>query len=48
MTVQAKSFHSNGHMILGFRPQSQKLESRHKTPSSNLAVKGLNHDRINS
>ena len=41
MTVQAESFHLNGH-IIGFRPQTQKLESPYKTPSSTLAVKGLN------
>ena len=38
--VQAESFHLNGH-IIGFRPQTQKLESPSKTPSSTLAVKGL-------
>ena len=38
--VQAESFHLNGH-ITGFRPQTQKLESPYKTPSSTLAVKGL-------
>ena len=38
--VQAESFHLNGHMI-GFRPQTQKLESPYKTPSNTLAVKGL-------
>ena len=31
----------NGY-IIGFRPQTQKLESPYKTPSSTLAVKGLN------
>ena len=31
----------NGH-IIGFRPQTQKLESPYKTPSITLAVKGLN------
>ena len=31
----------NGH-IIGFRPQTQKLESLYKTPSGTLAVKGLN------
>ena len=40
MTVQAESFHLNGH-IIGFRPQTQKLESPYKTPSNTLAVKGL-------
>ena len=45
MKVQAESFHLNGH-IIGFRPQTQKLESPYKTPSSTLAVKGLsNHDK---
>ena len=38
--VQAESFHLNGH-IIGFRPQTQKLESPYKTPSNTLAVKGL-------
>ena len=27
--------------IIGFRPQTQQLESPYKTPSSTLAVKGL-------
>ena len=40
MKVQAESFHLNGH-IIGFGPQTQKLESPYKTPSSTLAVKGL-------
>ena len=40
MKVQAESFHLNGH-IIGFHPQTQKLESSHKTLSSTLAVKGL-------
>ena len=45
MKEQAESFHLNGH-IIGFRPQTQKLESPYKTPSSTLAVKGLsNHDK---
>ena len=37
----------NGH-IIGFRPQTQKVESPYKTPSSTLAVKGLgsSHTRI--
>ena len=39
MTVEAESFHLNGH-IIGFRPQTQKLESSYKTPSNTLAVKG--------
>ena len=30
----------NGH-IIGFRPQTQKLQSPFKTPSSTLAVKGF-------
>ena len=38
--VQAESFHLNGH-IIGFRPQTKKLESPYKTPSNTLAVKGL-------
>ena len=40
MQVQAESFHLNGH-IIRFRPQTQKLESPYKTPSSTPAVKGL-------
>ena len=40
MKVQAESFHLNGH-IIGFRPQTQKLESPYKTPSNILAVKAL-------
>ena len=40
MKVQGESFHLNGH-IIGFRPQTQKLESPYKTLSSILAVKGL-------
>ena len=40
MKVQAESFHLNGH-IIGFHPQTQKLESPYKTPSNTLAVKGL-------
>ena len=40
MKVQAESFHLNGH-IIGFRPQTQKLELPHKTLSNTLAVKGL-------
>ena len=40
MKVQAESFHLNGH-IIGFRPQTQKLESPYKTISSTLAVKRL-------
>ena len=36
----AESFHLNGH-IIGFRPQTQKLESPYKTLSNTLAVKGL-------
>ena len=38
--AQAESFHLNGH-IIGFRPQTQKVESPYKTPSSTLAVTGL-------
>ena len=30
----------NGY-IIGFRPQTQKLESPYKTPLNTLAVKGL-------
>ena len=37
--------HLNGH-IIGFRPQTQKLESPYKTPSNTLAVKGL-RQRVN-
>ena len=33
-------FYLNG-PIIGFRQQTQKLESTYKTPSSSLAVKGL-------
>ena len=40
MKVQVESFHLNGH-IMGFRLQTQKLESPYKTPSNTLAVKGL-------
>ena len=40
MKVQEGSFHLNGH-IIGFRPQTQKLESPYKTLSSTLAVKWL-------
>jgi len=39
--VQAESFHLNGHIMPGFRPHTQKLESPYKIPSSTLAVKGL-------
>ena len=39
--VQAESFHLNGH-IIGFHPQTQKLESPYKTLSNTLAVKELN------
>ena len=41
MKVGAESFHLNGH-IIGFRPQTQKLESRYKTLSKTWAVKGIN------
>ena len=41
MKVQAESFHLNGH-IIGFRLQTQKLDSPYKTPSNTLALKGLN------
>ena len=40
MKVQAESFHLNGH-IIGFRPQTQKVELPYDTPSNTLAVKGL-------
>ena len=40
MTVQAESFHLNGH-ITGFRPQTQMLASSYQTLLSTLAVKGL-------
>ena len=40
MKVQAESFHLNGH-IIGFRAQTQKLESPYKTLSNTLAMKGL-------
>ena len=43
--VQTESFHLNGH-IIGFRPQTQMVESRYKTPSSTLAVKGLKKWRM--
>ena len=45
MYVQAEKFHLNGH-IKGFRPQTQKLESPYKTPSSTPAVKGLRKPNI--
>ena len=38
--VQEEGLHVNGH-IIGFRPQTQKLELPHKTLSNTLAVKGL-------
>ena len=38
--VQAESFHLNSH-IIGFCPQTQKLESPYKTLSNTLAVKEL-------
>ena len=37
---QRAFFLINGH-IIGFRPQTKKLESPQKTPSSIVAVKGL-------
>ena len=40
MKVQAESFHLKG-QIIGFRLQTQKLESPYKSPSSTLAVKEL-------
>ena len=45
MTVQAESFHLNGH-IIGFRPQTQKLESPNKTPSNTQVVKGLKTTKL--
>ena len=45
MKVRAESFHLNGH-IIGFRLQTQKLESPYKTPSSTLAVKGLKTNHL--
>ena len=47
MKVQGESFHLNGH-IIGFGPQTQKLESPYKTPSNTLAVKGLREDWNNT
>ena len=41
MKVQEESFRLNGY-IIGFGPQTQKLESPHKAPLFTLAVKGLN------
>ena len=38
MKVQAESFHLSGH-IIGFRPQTQKVQLPHKTLSNTLAVK---------
>ena len=40
MKLQTESFHFNGD-IIGFGPQTKKLESPFKTPSSTLAVKGV-------
>ena len=40
MKVQAESFDLNGH-IIGFCPQTQKLESPYKSPSSTSAVKEI-------
>ena len=37
-----QSFHLSGHNI-GFLPQTRKLPSPYKIPSSTLAVKGLSH-----
>ena len=45
MKVQAESFHLNGH-IIGFRLQTQKLDSPYKTPSNTSAVKGLRTDHV--
>ena len=45
MKVQAESFHLNGN-IIGFRLQTQKLDSPYKTPSNTLAVKGLRRSSL--
>ena len=37
MKVQVESFHLNGH-IIGFRPQTQKLELPHKSPICNAST----------
>ena len=44
--VSTGSFRLNDH-IIGFHPQTQKLESPHKTLLSTLAVKGLTINEIN-
>ena len=44
MKAQAESFHLNGH-IIGFGPQTQKLQLPHKILSNTLAVKGLSNLR---
>ena len=41
MKVQVERFHLNGH-IIGFRPQTQKLELRYKTALITLAMTELN------
>ena len=39
---QAESFDLNGHnVVIGFCPQTQKLESPYETLSNTLALKGL-------
>ena len=43
VTVQAESFHLNGH-IIGSGLQTRKLESPYKTPSSPPAEKGLKNE----
>ena len=45
MYIQAERFHLNGH-IIGCCPQTHKLESPYKTPSSTLVVKGLRKPNI--
>ena len=44
MKIQAESFHLNG-QIIGFRPQTQKLESLYKTPS-NTGSESVNSDDL--
>ena len=39
LCVSTESFHLNGH-IIGFCPQTERLDSPYKTPSNTLAVKG--------
>ena len=45
--VQAESFHLNGH-IIGFRPQTQKLESLYKTLSKNSGSERANNIKLTS